>query len=314
MDTATEHDAELVDEAATGLELRRPDTPVTLSELAARKGEALEIIDARVQILDVLRRAAIRATSPQDWVLFKSPDDNITGYLQDAGCERVRDLSGIEIFKVGTMQRISTNDPDVFHYIVSGSGRRKLTGQVVENVEGGRSSTDDFCKDKKGAERELAVRKAARANLDGRIVRELAGLSTVPLEEIVAAWDGTSKKAEQCRKGRGFGTGKERVGGVNEKQPDLAPPRCTHCNTPGVFKSSSDGGYYYCPNYKAHQDKRWNVNAKKWADEQQKAAPAAKAENGTASKKSAAPQSQQPQQQELTSDETFGGRQPGEEG
>jgi hypothetical protein len=50
------------------LALRRPDTPVTLSELAALKGEALEVIEARVQILETLRKAAIRATSPEDWL------------------------------------------------------------------------------------------------------------------------------------------------------------------------------------------------------------------------------------------------------
>ena len=72
---------------ADALTLRRPDIPVTLSELAALKGEALEVVNARVQVLETLRKAAIRMTSPEDWLLFKSPDDQggqIVGYLQDA--------------------------------------------------------------------------------------------------------------------------------------------------------------------------------------------------------------------------------------
>jgi hypothetical protein len=95
--------------AADRLALRRPDTPVTLSELAALKGEALEVIEARVQIIATLRRASIRATSPEDWVLFKAPDDQggqIVGYLQDAGCDRIRDLWGVEIFNVSQPEKI----------------------------------------------------------------------------------------------------------------------------------------------------------------------------------------------------------------
>ena len=61
---------------ADSLVLRRPDVPVTLGELAAMKGEAIEILDARVQILETLRRASIRATHPEDWVLFKARDED----------------------------------------------------------------------------------------------------------------------------------------------------------------------------------------------------------------------------------------------
>jgi hypothetical protein len=145
------------------LALRKPATPVTLSELAALKGEAVEIIEARVLVLETLRKASIRATSPEDWLLFKSPDEQggqIVGYLQDCGCDRVRDLYGIEIFEVSKPEKVVGNEPGVFHYLITGSGRCKLTRQVVEAMEGGRSSTDDVCRGKSGAELELLVRKA----------------------------------------------------------------------------------------------------------------------------------------------------------
>src|SRR5436190_4817434 len=179
--------------------LRRPDTPTTVSELAALAGGAIEIIEARVQVITTLRTASIRAVHPEDWILFKATEEQgaqIVGYLQDAGCDRVRDLWGIEVFGISAPERIAGAQPGVFHYLISGSGRCKLTQQVVERIEGGRSSTDDFCKGKEGAELELLVRKAARANLDGNITRELAGMKSVPLDEIKAAWTGTSKRVE----------------------------------------------------------------------------------------------------------------------
>jgi hypothetical protein len=197
------------------LALRRPDHPVTLSEIAAMRGEAVEIIEARVQVIETLRKASIRATSPEDWLLFKSPEEQggqIVGYLQDAGCDRVRDLWGIEIFNVSKPEKVVGNDPGVFSYLITGSGRCKLTVQFVEMMEGGRSSTDDFCKGKTGVDLELAVRKAARANLDGGITRELAGMKSVPVGELAEAWTGTKKTIDQCRRGRGFGTRDERLG------------------------------------------------------------------------------------------------------
>jgi len=283
------------------LVLRRPDAPVNLNELAALKGEALEIIEARVQILATVRKAALRATSPTDWLLFKAPDDQggqVVGYLQDCGCDRVRDLFGINIFNVSTPEKISTNDPKVFHFIIYGSGRCNLTRQVIENIVGGRASTDDFCRDKSGADLELAVRKATRANLDGNIVRELASLAGVPIEELADAWAGTWKKTEQCRRGRGFGSKSERLGGTSTRggAADVEPPVCPHCGAKGVYRQAKGepgtrgyrAPFYGCPNYEKHSDKKFIVDAAKWEAEQlakkTTAAAPATAQNGAATK------------------------------
>jgi hypothetical protein len=283
------------DPGATALARRRPDIPVTLSELAAMKGEAIEVIEARVLVLETLRKAAIRATSPEDWVLFKAPEEHggqIVGYLQDAGADRVRDLYGIEVYDISKPEKIVGNDPTVFHYLVSGSGRCKLTRQVVEQIEGGRSSTDDFCKGKVGAELELLVRKAARANLDGNVTRELAGMKAVPADDLKLAWVGTNKRLEACRRGRGFGSASERLGATRESDPDVPPPVCPHCGTTGKYRPAKGtrGAFYGCPNYEKHADRKWIVDAAKWLSEQARA-PA-------------------------TGDEVFGGksREPGQEG
>lgn len=295
-------DAE-VDAFANTLALRRPDIPVTLSELAALKGEALEIIEARVQVLETLRRAAIRATSPEDWILFKAPDEQggqIVGYLQDCGADRVRDLYGIEIYDISKPEKVVGQEPGVFHYLVTGSGRCKLTRQILEMVEGGRSSTDDICRGKSGAELELLVRKSARANLDGNITRELAGMKSVPLGDLETAWTGTKKLVTYCRRGRGFGSRDQRVGGRAENAPDIDPPICPHCKSKGVYRPAKGdrNAFYGCPNYAKHADKKFIVDAAKWAAEHAATAPAP------------------PAGEPVSGGEIFGksSRQPGEEG
>ncbi len=295
---------------ARALELRRPDVPADLNEIAALRSTGVEIVEARALVLTTLRKAAIRMTSPADWLLFKSPEEQggqIVGYLQDCGADRVRDLYGIEIFGLSAPELVETNDKEVFHYLITGSGRCKLTRQVLEDVEGGRSSTDDFCKGKTGLELKLAVRKAARANLDGNITRELSGLKSVPVEEIAAAWEGLNKKTENCRRGRGFGTRDERVGGTSGKTPEVDPPVCPHCNSKGAYRPGKDGRkpFYGCPNYQKHPNQKFIVDAEKWVAEQQAKTATTPATNGAPAGKTTPP----------TSDEIFGGgRQPGEEG
>jgi hypothetical protein len=255
--------------------IRHPGIPTTVEALAARgPGEAIEILEARIAVLETARKRAIRITSPEDWLLFRRDDGRITGYLQDAGCERIRDITGIEVFDVGEPVRVAAHDARSFMYLIRGSGRSKLTGQVVEAMEGGRESTDDFCRDKKGAQLELAVRKAARANLDGGITRELAGLKSVPLEELQAAWQGTAKNWEHCPKGRGFGTKDERLGATREGVPDVDPPICPVCKIPLVYRGAKGNRapFYGCRNYETHPEQKVIVNAAKWLEEQKRAA------------------------------------------
>jgi len=249
--------AEIVEDEAprTALAIRDPQPPTTLAELAALKGEALEIITARVKVLRALRNAAIESTSPEDWLLFRDRESRTVGYLQDCGCDRVRDLYGIEIFNVSVPQRIEMSDGN-FMYIMSGDGRCRLTCQTVEMIEGGRPSTDDFCKDKRGHELELAVRKSTRANLDGNITRELSGLNSVPLQELQVVW-GPNKPISRCRLGRGFGTGSERLGADMETAAGVLTsqaPKCPTCESAMTFKEPRAGGkqfasFWSCTKY-----------------------------------------------------------------
>jgi hypothetical protein len=308
-------DAELMPDApTTALVARAPSTPVTLSDLAAMKGEAIEVVEARVQVITTLRRASIRATHPPDWLLFKAPDEQggqIVGYLQDAGCDRVRDLWGIEVYGVSVPEKLVGADAGVFHYLVRGNGRCRLTKQSIEAIEGGRASTDDFVRGVTGLQLELLVRKAARANLDGNITRELAGMNSVPVEELGAAWVGTPKRVEDCRRGRGFGTAGERLGARNEKAPDVDPPTCPHCGTKGKYREGKNGrgAFFGCPQYQSHADKKWIVDAAEWVAKQSKAAPVST--SSAPAPATATPASGPP----LTAGDVFGNkREPGQEG
>jgi hypothetical protein len=91
-----------------------------------------------------------------------------------------------------------------------------MTQEIVENVVGARTSMDDFIQKMnpkpKGAQLEVYVRKAARSNLEGNIVRQLAGLNSVPLEHILDAYKDTPKQNRaRFREGRGYGSQSDRT-------------------------------------------------------------------------------------------------------
>jgi hypothetical protein len=314
-------DPEVLDAEEQGLarQLRSPGVPVSVNELAARKGEAVEILDARAQVLNTARTHAIRVTHPEDWVLFRSKDERVVGYLEDSGCERVRPIFGISIFGVEEPKKIVSSDGRSFAIIVRGRGRSGLTLDEIEAVEGIRESTDDFCKDLQGIKQEVRVRQAARANLDGKIVRELAGLASVPIEELTRAWTGTDKKVEHCRKGRGFGSQDERFGGTRAGAPDVEPPVCAVCGTKGALRKGKDGkpDWYGCPNYEQHPGKKWSIDLDKWLAKVEAAKQSATPQQPQASSAPAAaapqPTGRPPRPEPMPAGDIFG-RDPGQEG
>lgn len=325
---AADHDVldpEVVDDGPNALQLRNPQVSVTVNDLAERKGEGHEILEARAQILNTARRHAIHVTHPEDWVLFKSKDERIVGYLGDAGCERARPIFAIRIYPEGEPTKVVANDGKSFAIITHGRGTCGLTLDHVEGAEGIRDSMEDFAKDLVGIKQEMRVRQASRANLDGRIVRELAGLSSVPIEELARVWAGTEKKVEHCRKGRGFGTQDERHGGTRAGEPDVEPPVCEVCGTKGAVRKGKDGkpDWYGCPNYTNHPaGRKWSIDVDKWiaqlkakaqqpsAPQQQSPAPQASASSKPASRQ----QQQQPSRPAPVQADSIFGRDPGEEG
>jgi hypothetical protein len=285
-DTATKTASEIEllddDDATTdrGALAERLPVPATITHLAARGAEGLDIFKTLVTILETARTNVIRLSNPEDWNLYQTRDGRITGYLSDAGCHRGRDVIGLEVYHVGTPERIAAADGQSFMYVITGDGRSRLTGQRVERIEGGRSSTEDFCKDDTGAELELKVRKAARANLNGNIARELFGLKNVPIAELIAAWEGTKKDWNRCNKAQGFGSTSERLGAAREGVPDVPPPTCPVCKgddgqpLPLVYRAAKGNNkpFYGCRNWDKHRQVKAIVDAADWIAQEHKRA------------------------------------------
>lgn len=248
----------------TALDRRRPVVPVTLSDLAERKEDGVAIIEARNLILTTLRKASLALTMPQDWVLFRTRDGHVTGFLQDLGCDRIRALWGVEITPKGGYERTQAGDGS-FAYTIRGRGYCKVTGETVTDLEGTRYSTEEFVKNDKGIELEIKVKKSARANLDGSIVRKLTGMKSVPEEELAEAWAGSWKKTSHCARGKGFGTRAEREGAqTREERPNVPVPICDECQGPLSYVPAGIGrdnksydAYWRCPQY------RWDPQGRK---------------------------------------------------
>lgn len=301
-------------EVSRALALRDPRVPASLDDLAALRGEAVAVMEARATVLETARKRGIRLTSPEDWLLFKNVKGRVTAYLSDAGAARARDLLGVEIFDVNEPQQIMAADGQSFIYVQTASGRSKLTGQVVEAVIGGRSSTEDFCKSETGAALDLKVKKACRANVNGRIVRELLGLQNVTIDALREAWTGTSKDPAHCNEGRGYGTAEERLGATREGVPDIPPPTCPVCKTPDgtplplLYRAGKNGksAFYGCRNYATHPQQKVIIDVAEWT---QKASVAKEA----ATKEAAEIEDARRQDAETVRREN-GRREPGQEG
>jgi hypothetical protein len=252
------------------LELRKPSIPTNINELASleqNRGKA--IIEQRTEILEALRSASIKLTAPRDWTLFRNTDGVVTGFLGDEGCDRIKKLWGIQIDNLGQMDRIPGDGvaaDGAFAYRITGDGHCKMTGESVYEMEGVRYSNERYAEEKaEGIQREVAVRKAARANLDGGITRELAGMKSVPLEELETAWKGTWKKTEMCNKGRGFGSKDQRLGQGDASSGNIDPadiPECGACppGTKLVFRPKGNPPFWGCPNYSKHPKDKVIVN------------------------------------------------------
>jgi hypothetical protein len=244
----------------------------SLAELAPQLEHGAQIIEARAKILETARRAAIAMTNPEDWVRHLDQRTGIeTAYLQDVGCQRVRPIFGIDTLDVTVPEKIMLQDGSQhFMYIVRGSGFCSLTQERIENVEGGRSSNDDFIVKQdpapQGAQLELIVRKAARANLDGTITRKLAGLGSVPFVEIEQVFSSDQGKTEnRFRKGRGFGSQRHRQSQeALDQSGAVVAPVCPQHGVKMIFRAGTDKyeAFWGCPRYKSDNCKETVADAK----------------------------------------------------
>ncbi len=98
-----------------------------------RGSQAKFAYDPEIQTFAFKKSLLTGLTYPHDWVLFKA-EDRITGYCQDAGCQRFSDIWGIEIYNLSDWDR--TEDPETkdFSWTIAGDGLSKRTGQTVVGI------------------------------------------------------------------------------------------------------------------------------------------------------------------------------------
>lgn len=252
-------------ETDTETQIRSIAVPTNLSEIAA-SGQAECIIASRVQIVKTLRKESIRMTRPEDWLLFK---DEKTGreiaYLQDTGCQRIAPLWGIETTPVSQTRvpAISNNPEEDFAWETMVDGHCNVTQRNFKGVVGTRFSDENYAKQSAvGIRREVAVKKASRANADGTVTRKASGLNAVPIGDLMDAWDDPKgdRMIPRCAKGRGYGSADQRAGAANE-QHGIEPkfyPECPVCKIKLVWRNGKDGkeGFFGCKNYEKHKDTR----------------------------------------------------------
>ena len=244
----SEHEEQAVVPADAPLE----PTPL---DVISQNEAAVELIQRRALVLGTMRKAAIQDTQPEDWVLNRDPKTGLTvGFLQDVGCQRALKHFGISIFNLTAPQRVD-HENGVFSYQVWGDGRSNVTGESVEREMGIRFSDEDFVKTADPSRVPGHVMKAARANLDGRIARKLAGLNAVPVQEL----EQLGLDIKRCRRGHGFGSGAEQFGADIEVEPGIKAsegPECPECGEKTRFKPAGKtksgkryGAFWSCQKY-----------------------------------------------------------------
>jgi len=168
--------------------------PVPAEALVARvlgdpdyAARAREHLERAVEVLDLLRVAAIRATHPSDWIIH----GGTAAYLTDAGCARAKDIWGCSRVILG-LEREPLED-GTFIARARIRARCLRTGAEVEEIGSRWSGSKFFARlaRRTGVLDPTMVDKAALANADGRALRYLAGLGACPVSLLERAWGGS---------------------------------------------------------------------------------------------------------------------------
>lgn len=165
-------------------------TPLEV-ELDSQK--AIARISSIAQVIDGCVKVSIQRTNPQDWVR-NSRFDRASGkrlesfYLQASGAQKIRPIWGIYYRDRHVTKEV--NPDGTYSFIVTGSIGSKvldqLYGEVVIEIDGGRSSNDAFFTGRDGMREpdSMDVRKASLANWEARAVTALLGLKNLTAADL----------------------------------------------------------------------------------------------------------------------------------
>lgn len=180
-----------------------------------------ERADKMVTALNKIMAAAIRVTTPKDWVMIGG-----TPYLQESGATKVARLFGISIQLIGTpVVEVDPQGYKTFTY----KARFMLKDQFIE-CEGSRSASEDFFAGKGKTKKpdeidERDVKMAAYTNcLNNGIKRLIPNLRNIDVATLErAGLDASKIRGYTFKSGsKGGNTGKAEESGLN----------CSKCNAP----------------------------------------------------------------------------------
>ena len=143
--------------------------------------KAIARIGAIAQVIDGCAKTSIQRTNAADWVKMGGGY-----YLQASGAQKIRPIWGIYYRDRKITKEV--NADGTFSYLVEGTVGSKvldqLYGEVVIEIDGGRSSNDSFFAKGNREPDPLDVRKAALANWESRAVTALLGLKNLNSEDL----------------------------------------------------------------------------------------------------------------------------------
>ena len=194
---------------------------ISPAELDKRVAEA----EAFIGYMNKIRKLAIRATAPQDWVIMEDRP-----WLQETGVKKVNQVLGIRVYDVTLTAEKHSDDNGRIDLYFTATGKGELLGRQAMNV--GMSSTRDpfFARRKKrDAQNKVvyqdgkpvtyllnldeidipSVRKKAVTNLQARLQRDLCPINPTQ-EELREAFGADADKIEGFKFNTGAKGGSQR--------------------------------------------------------------------------------------------------------
>lgn len=188
-----------------------------------------QIFERRTQLLETCYLVAIGRTRPEDWIVSKDPQGNVTAMLAASGAQLVAEVYQVKLSNVRPRDDRGLFDParteiapGVYSFRGSCDAWSRINGRE-QMVEMTRRSDEDFTGRTVNADGGLTTSRNERVGADEgdlrssvltglltKAVRVLCGMTRVPPTDLAKAWKGTEKKVEQCRKGHGFGSSADR--------------------------------------------------------------------------------------------------------
>jgi len=204
---------------------RRAEAP--LLEQLVKLENAAAVFERRASLMESFYITALKRTRPQDWILFKDKAGNVNAMLAASGAELVAEVYGVRVFNIRPMDDRGMFAPERVEisggaYELRGAcdAYSRVNGRETMGLEISRRSDEQFTGRAVNADGHFDfegksanpsdLRSAVLTGLRTKTVRVLCGMTRVPPSDLERAWAGTSKKTDDCRKGSGYGTGKDR--------------------------------------------------------------------------------------------------------